>query len=86
MRVAPSVATAGTMASQLLQGWRDILMALRHDKHRLQRFLRVLWAVGLVFGLGFLYRKRKQIAASMRGGPIRSPLSSALLVSAACCF
>ena len=61
---------------ELLQRWRAVLLTLHRDRHRLRRLVRALWAVGIVFGLGFLYRHRKQIAASVRGGsgrPAGSP-------------
>ena len=61
--------------------------ALSQDKQRVRRLLRALWAVGLVLGLGFLHRRRRQIAASIRGGPrprgdaplLGVPASAALL-------
>jgi hypothetical protein len=60
---------------ELMERWRtlqDSLAVVAHDKQRVRRFLRALWAVALVFGLGFLHRRRRQLAASIRGGRRRT--------------
>ena len=53
---------------ELLQRARLQLLLFQQDKHRLRRLMRALCAVGIVFGFSFLYRNRKKIAASIRGG------------------
>ncbi len=68
LRRAGGVQVLEQMGRELLQRWRAVLLTLHRDRHRLRRLVRALWAVGIVFGLGFLYRHRKQIAASVRGG------------------
>ena len=69
------LAALETTGRELMERWRtlqDSLAVVAHDKQRVRRFLRAFWAVALVFGLGFLHRRRRQLAASIRGG-LRHP-------------
>ena len=68
MRHVDPAAMLAHMDQDLLQRWRVVRDSLYQDKQRLRRFVRALWAVGIIFGFSFLYRRRKQIAASIRGG------------------
>ena len=61
--------------SELVERWRtlqDSLAVVAQDRQRVRKLLRALWAIGLVLGLGFLHRRRKQLAASIRGGHCRA--------------
>ena len=63
------VAVAAVVRRELERRWRVLLEVAREasrDRSRLQRLVRVFWAVAVVFGVGFVYRRRKQIVGAVR--------------------
>ena len=63
------VAVAAVVRRELERRWRVLLEVAREasrDRNRLQRLVRVVWAVAVVFGVGFVYRRRKQIVGAVR--------------------
>jgi len=68
-----NVAALEAAGKVLMWRWRVWLGSFRLETHRLRQFVRTLWAFGIVFGVGFLYRHRKKIAASIRGGLPATP-------------
>jgi len=68
-----NVAALEAAGKVLMWRWRVWLGSFRLETQRLRRFVRTLWAFGIVFGVGFLYRHRKKIAASVRGGLPATP-------------